>query len=196
MSETFEGDEQAHCPRLQPPMAKTLARPSRHGNRPIARHASSKAARRRSCCSRPASSAPRLERKNRAPGDARLLAQAAASWRQRRLRAEVEPVGARRHLDGRAVEDVAEQDPLRQRVLQLLLDHALQRTRAIGRVVALRGQPVDRLLVERQRDLAIGQQLSSRLSWISTIAPMSCRRRRWNRMTSSTRFRNSGRNAP
>ena len=33
----------------------------------------------------------------------------------------------------------------------------------------------------------------SRLNWMSTIAPISSRRRRWNRMISSTRFRNSGR---
>jgi hypothetical protein len=40
-----------------------------------------------------------------------------------------------------------------------LLDHALQRARAIDRIVALVGEPVARAFVEFERDLALLQQL-------------------------------------
>jgi hypothetical protein len=70
------------------------------------------------------------------------------------------------------VGDVAEQDLLGQRVLQFLLDHALQRPRAIGRIVALVGQPVDRVLGSRSSAiLRSSSSFSSRFSWISTIGP-------------------------
>ena len=81
-----------------------------------------------------------------------------------------------------------------QRVLHPLLDHALQRPRAIDRVVALVGQPV-RAPWRRASSVILrsSSSLRSRSSWMSTIAPMSSRRSRWNRMISSRRLRNSGR---
>jgi hypothetical protein len=69
------------------------------------------------------------------------------------------------------------QDHLGQRILQRLLDHPLQRARAIDRVVALVGQPGPRRLVELQRDLALGQPLlappAAAPSWIATMPSMS-----------------------
>ena len=58
-----------------------------------------------------------------------------------------------------AVLDGAGQDHLRERVLHRLLDHALQRPCAIGRIPALLGQPIARTGLERERDLALVQQL-------------------------------------
>ena len=88
----------------------------------------------------------------------------------RRLGAEVQPVGAVGDLDHRAVADLAEQDLFRQRVLQLLLDHPLQRARAIGRIVAL-ARPASRAPPRRARARSCDPRaaLRSRLSWISTI---------------------------
>src|SRR5580693_238421 len=51
-------------------------------------------------------------------------------------------------LDRRAVADLAGKQHLGQRVLHPFLDHSLQRTRAVGRIIALLGQPLPRLGVE------------------------------------------------
>ena len=53
-----------------------------------------------------------------------------------------------RDLDGVAVVDVAFEQLRRQRVLQAALDHPLQRPRAVDRIVAAVGQPLQRLAVE------------------------------------------------
>jgi hypothetical protein len=63
-----------------------------------------------------------------------------------------------------AILDVASEHLLGKRVLDIALDHALQRAGAIGRVVALVGEPRARVIVQLQRDLAIRQQLRRRLS--------------------------------
>src|SRR3982751_1840561 len=54
-----------------------------------------------------------------------------------------------------AVLDQAGEDHLGERILPLLLDDPLERTRPIGGVVALFGNPLARLAVEFDRDLAI-----------------------------------------
>ena len=116
--------------------------------------------------------------------------------------------GVRRRRHRRAVEDrpsrpaeiatfspslIARRAEFGQRILHVFLDHALERARAIGRIVALLGQPLARLGVERQRDLAVFQKLLQPLIWISTMRPICARLSLWNRMISSMRFRNSGR---
>src|SRR5580692_6970934 len=58
-------------------------------------------------------------------------------------------------LDRGAISQLAGEQHLRQRVLYPFLDHALQRARAIGRVVPLVGQPLPRLGIEAEPDLAI-----------------------------------------
>ena len=70
----------------------------------------------------------------------------------------VRPDLADADLHLRAVGDLAFQQQLRQRVLQPALDHALQRPRAIDRIVARIAEPVARLVVERDLDLAVGEQ--------------------------------------
>ena len=52
-----------------------------------------------------------------------------------------------------AVLDLAGQDHLGERVLQRLLDHALQRARAISRIVALVGEPFARRGIERRASI-------------------------------------------
>ena len=74
-------------------------------------------------------------------------------------RQEEELVGAAGDPHPGAVRDLAGQDLVGQRVLHLALDDALQRPRAVDRVVALVGQPGARRLVEVERDLAILEQL-------------------------------------
>ncbi len=58
-----------------------------------------------------------------------------------------------------AIPDVAGQDHLGERILEIALDHPLQRPCAVGGVPALGGEPVARRGIERQHDLAIGQEL-------------------------------------
>ena len=57
-------------------------------------------------------------------------------------RPEIEPIGTRGDLDGRTIENFTEQDLLRQRILHLLLNHALLWPCTIGRIIALVRQPV------------------------------------------------------
>src|SRR5690606_20563830 len=68
-------------------------------------------------------------------------------------RTEVEPVRTGSDLDDGTVQNVAQKNALGERVLYFLLDHALQRTRAIGRVVTLVGQPFACILFQLQHDL-------------------------------------------
>ena len=49
-----------------------------------------------------------------------------------------------RDLDGLAVADRSGEQHLGQRILQVALNHALERARPIGRVIALIGKPVTR----------------------------------------------------
>ena len=51
------------------------------------------------------------------------------------------------------------EDHLGERILHRFLDHALQRARAVGRVLALVGQPIARARIELDGDLAILEQL-------------------------------------
>ena len=78
-------------------------------------------------------------------------------------------------MDRRPVGDAAFEDLLGQRVLQLALDHPLQRPRAVDRVVAGIGQPGARRVVDLERDLAIGQQLVQPAELDRRRSP-SCRR--------------------
>src|SRR3989304_5313384 len=78
-------------------------------------------------------------------------------WRE--LAVEGEALLAGRDGDRLAVLDGACQDHLGERVLHRLLDHALQRTRAIGGIPALVGQPFARAGVDRGGDLGLVQQL-------------------------------------
>ena len=86
------------------------------------------------------------------------------------------------------------QQQLRQRILQAALDHALERPRAIDRIVARVRQPFARLGVER-RSRSCGRRAASAgaRSGYRRSCPCSSRLRRWNRMISSSRLRNSGR---
>src|ERR1700693_2407918 len=61
-------------------------------------------------------------------------------------------------LDRRAVADLPGKQHLRQWVLHPLLDHAFQRTCAISRIVPLVGEPLPRLGVEAEPDLAVFQE--------------------------------------
>src|SRR5579864_3033366 len=62
--------------------------------------------------------------------------------------------------DRGAVGDFAFEDLLRQRVLQLALDHPLQRPRAVDRIVAGGAEPLAGLGIDVEHDLAVGQQLA------------------------------------
>ena len=57
-----------------------------------------------------------------------------------------------------AVLDAAGEDHFRQRILHRLLDHALERPRAVGRIPAFFGQPIARRGLELDGDLAILQK--------------------------------------
>src|SRR3954451_2377883 len=76
-----------------------------------------------------------------------------------RLAIEGEHVAFGRNHNTIAILDVAGQDHLRQRILQITLDHSLQRPRAIGRIPAFTGQPIPRPGIEGKRDLTIFQKL-------------------------------------
>ena len=55
--------------------------------------------------------------------------------------------------------DGAGEDRLGQRILHRFLDDALERTRPIGRVIALLAEPVARLLGQFEPDLALVEEL-------------------------------------
>src|SRR5206468_10178206 len=59
--------------------------------------------------------------------------------------------------DVAALRELAEQQLVGERTLDLVLDHPAQRARAVHRVVALARQVVARRLVERQLHLAVGE---------------------------------------
>ena len=93
-----------------------------------------------------------------------------------------------------AVGDLAGEDLVGERVLHLALDDALQRPRAVDRVVALLGEPGPRRLVEVERDLAVVEELLQPLQLdVDDRRPSRSRFSRWKRMMSSSRLRNSGR---
>src|SRR3546814_15139989 len=82
---------------------------------------------------------------------------AAGSGGRDHLSVDGEAVGASGDADRVAVADLAFQNQAGQGVLQLALDDALQRAGAVDRIVALVGEPHLGLVVELQRDLAVGQ---------------------------------------
>src|SRR5262245_14130674 len=82
------------------------------------------------------------------------------SRRRGELAVEREPLLAGRDHDPVAVLHLAGEDLLGERVLYRLLDHALERTRPIGRVPALLRQPLARRRLEHERDLTILQELA------------------------------------
>ena len=96
----------------------------------------------------PASTAPRPDRASADQAAAFTGSPLSTSWPLRTV-----------SLIGLPVADLAGQDLLGQRVLHLLLDHALQGPRAVGRVVALVGEPRARRVVQLQGELAVGEQL-------------------------------------
>ena len=116
------------------------------------------------------------------------------SGRLRHLPANHQAVRTGGDVHGLAFLDRALQDHAGERVLQAALDHPLQRTGAIERVVAFVPPAIPAPPSSRSsRDLAIASSFCSRSSWMSTIVAMSARCRRRNRMISSSRLRNSGR---
>ena len=83
---------------------------------------------------------------------------------------------------------------LGQLVLQLLLDHPLQRPRAVDRVVAAVGEPGPRRLVHLERDVARRQPLApGGRAGCRRCRPCSPGVSRSKSTISSSRFRNSGR---
>ena len=92
--------------------------------------------------------------------------------------------------------ELAVQDALRQRVLDLLLDRALQRPRAVHRIEARLAEQVARRVDRaRARCRARARRLRRYASWMSTIARICSRPSGWNTTMSSMRLMNSGRNA-
>src|SRR6185312_1251277 len=67
---------------------------------------------------------------------------------------------AYRHADGIARPELAAQNPLRQRVLHLLLDGTLQRPGAVHRVEPGLAEQVARLVIERELDVPFEQALA------------------------------------
>ncbi|SBV31309.1 200 kDa antigen p200, putative (fragment) [uncultured Sphingopyxis sp.] len=65
--------------------------------------------------------------------------------------------GLHLHLDLAAVDQLAEEQLLGERLLDLFLDQAAHRTRAIELVIALAGQPFARRIVELDMDVAVGE---------------------------------------
>src|SRR5690242_15106687 len=70
-----------------------------------------------------------------------------------------EPADSDPDLDRLPVADLAGKDRLGQGILQVALDHPLERPRSIGWIIALLGQPVLRRRIEPERDVALAQQL-------------------------------------
>src|SRR3546814_345908 len=65
--------------------------------------------------------------------------------------------GLHLHLDLAAMDELAEEQFLGERLLDLFLDQAAHRTRAIELVIALAGQPVAVRIVELDVDVALGK---------------------------------------
>ena len=93
-----------------------------------------------------------------------------------------------------ALADLARKQLQGQRVLDLALDQALQRPRAVRRVVPLLRQILARGVGQAERELALGEPRLQRPSWMSTIPAICSRPSGSNTTISSTRFTNSGRN--
>src|SRR5262252_573523 len=97
-----------------------------------------------------------------APRDSRVLDARADSRRTENSGSwarllELQPASPRFHADPVPRDELAAEDGLRQRVLHLLLDGTLERTRAVHRVVTRLAQPVQRRIVEAQLEVAIQQ---------------------------------------
>ena len=112
------------------------------------------------------------------------------------LRPEIQPVGAGRDQHGRTVENVAEQDTSRPAGPAV---PSGSRASAAARHRQDRSPwPPASSIASRssaERDLAIAEQLLEPLQLdLDDACPCPARRSRWNRMISSTRLRNSGRN--
>ena len=58
-----------------------------------------------------------------------------------------------------AILDRTREDEFGQRILHVFLDHALERTRPVGGIIALGGKPIARVRLQRDDDLAIRQKL-------------------------------------
>src|SRR5438876_12246962 len=93
----------------------------------------------------PPSAQPRLEK-------------AALLRRVRHLARDREPALAGRYGHGLAVDDPPLEDEAGQCILQLALDYALQRPRAVDGIVARVSKPALGALIELERDLAVAQQ--------------------------------------
>jgi murein DD-endopeptidase MepM/ murein hydrolase activator NlpD len=113
----------------------------------------------------------------------------------RELAVERQPQLVAGDIDFLAVLDLPGKDHLGKRILHRFLDHALERTCSIGRVPAFFGQPVACARIELDGDLAIVEQLLQPCHLNVDDAAHLAFFSRWNRMISSTRLRNSGRNA-
>src|SRR3546814_8345389 len=61
------------------------------------------------------------------------------------------------HLDLAAVDELAEEQFLGERLLDLFLDQPAHRARALELVIALRRQPLTRRIVELDMDVAVGE---------------------------------------
>src|SRR5690348_6224379 len=70
---------------------------------------------------------------------------------RRRLAVEHEPLGLRADRDAVAVLDAAGENELGERILHRLLDHALERARAVSGIPALLGEPLARRRFEHHR---------------------------------------------
>ena len=105
-----------------------------------------------------------------------------------------EPAILHRDRHGLAILDGAGQQQVGQRILQFPLNDALERPRAIDRVVAGIRQPGLCRVVDCSAILRSRAAAWRCLSWMSTIRFISLRPSRLNRMISSSRLRNSGRN--
>src|ERR1700740_309702 len=97
-----------------------------------------------------------------APGDIRhpTLSLSAAPAATLVDLAEGELAAARADADPVARHEFALQDTRRERVLDLLLDGALQRPRAVHRIEAGLAEQVARAVIERELDVALGQALA------------------------------------
>src|SRR5204863_7026273 len=85
-------------------------------------------------------------------------------WRRQGRRArklaglrELQPVAIGLGVDAIPGHELPAEDALRQRVFHLLLDGALERTRAVHRVVTRLAQPIQRRVFERQLEIAVQQ---------------------------------------
>ena len=76
-----------------------------------------------------------------------------------RARHEHQLAALRIHLDRIAIAEPAGQDRLRQRVLQLLLDRALERSRTVDRIEADVSEQLESLVAQFDADAALAQSL-------------------------------------